>query len=145
MVLKYIFIGILAIFPLSSYGEQSSNTYLCISEESTGFYYEKGQWGHANFNVKNDKFILREIKVGELGYFGKENSYGIFPIGERHPELQCGISESENNFVCQGLLGQFYFSPKSGRFIKTYIAGYWDGKDNNENTPAITRGRCSKI
>lgn len=145
MLLKYIFIGIFAMSPLSSYGGESSNTYLCISEESTGFYYEKGQWGRASFNVKNDKFILREIKTGESGYLDKENSYGIFPIGEKQPELQCGISESEDNFVCQGLLGQLYFSPKSGRFIKTYITGYWDGIDSNENTPVITRGRCSKI
>ena len=95
--------------------------------------------------MKNDKFILREIKTGELGYTEKESLYGIFLLGAKHPELWCSISKSGNNFVCQGLLGQLYFSPKSGRFIKTYIAGYWDGKDNNENTPAITRGRCSKI
>lgn len=120
-------------------------TYLCVSEESTGFYYEKGSWGRRYFNVSEDKYILRKIKEGEFGFKDKENPYGVFELGGKHPTIRCFISEHSNDFICRVGFGQFFFSPESGRFIKTYTAGYWDGVDNNDNTPNITRGRCSKI
>lgn len=120
-------------------------TYICVSEEATGFYYENKSWGRAHFNVSEDKYILRKIKENELGYKDKKNPYGVFSLGGKNPEYRCFINEYSGDFVCRVGLGQFFFSPESGRFLKTYTAGYWDGADSNDNTPNITRGRCSKI
>ena len=92
-----------------------------------------------------NKYILRIIKETEFGFKDKENPYGVFALGNKNPEFGCFINEYSNDFICRVELGQFFFSPESGRFIKTYTAGYWDGENNNDNTPNITRGRCSKI
>tara|TARA_Y100001934_G_C12152397_1_gene677947 strand:- start:256 stop:693 length:438 start_codon:yes stop_codon:yes gene_type:complete len=120
-------------------------TYLCVSEESTGFYYENKSWGRAHFNVSDEKYIIRKIKENEFGFEEKETPYGVFTLGGQNPVYMCFIDEYSNDFRCKVGVGEFYFSPESGRFIKTYTAGYWDGVNNNDNTPHIARGRCSKI
>ncbi len=34
---------------------------------------------------------------------------------------------------------------ENGRFMSTYVLGYLDGIDNNDNTPSIEIGTCSRI
>jgi len=136
-------ISVLLSFTVTALADEP--TYLCVSEESTGFVFEKGSWRRANFNVADEKYIVRRIKEDEFGFKDKDNPYGVFALGENFPEFRCSISEDSKNYICRIGLGQFLFSPKSGRFIKTYTSGYWDGADNSDNTPHITRGRCSKI
>jgi len=121
------------------------STYLCIAEESTGFYFENGSWGRAHFKVSDEKYIIRKMKEVELEFFGGKHPYGVYSLGGKYPEYRCSVTESSNNYICRDGVGDFLFSPKSGRFIKSYMAGYWDGEDKNEDTPSITRGRCSKI
>ena len=140
---KYVVAAI--FFVMAAHVSAEDVTYLCVSEESTGFYYENKSWGRAHFNVSDDKYILRKIKEKEFGFEDKDNPYGVFALGGKDPEFRCFISEYSNDFICRLGLGQFFFSPESGRFMKTYTAGYWDGANNNDNTPNITRGRCSKI
>lgn len=131
----------LSTFAVSSEGH--TDTWLCVSEDSTGFYFEKGKWGRAKFDVQEDKFIIRPIKESDGRYFkDKEHPYGVFNLGKNRPSKRCSNYE---NIICKVGLGELFFSPETGRFIKTYTAGYWDGQDNNDNTPNITRGRCSKI
>ena len=128
---------------LSHSDDVHSDTWLCISEDSTGFYFEDGKWGQAKFDVSDDKFIVRPLKESDGRYFkDKEHTYGVFDLGRDHPSKRC---KSNISIVCKVGLGELFFSPKSGRFIKTYPVGYWDGQNNNNNTPHITRGRCSKI
>lgn len=40
---------------------------------------------------------------------------------------------------------EYKFNFNNHRFIKIYTYGYTDGVDNNDNTPAISGGLCTKI
>ncbi|SFL38498.1 hypothetical protein SAMN05216302_10744 [Nitrosomonas aestuarii] len=143
--IEYIIIILLSCFylpaPLVAWGSEDEAAYLCVVEESTGFHFENGKWGRAHFNVSEEKFIIRKIKPDEL-YFNKDHPYGVYRLGKNSASLRC---KAGKNIVCDAGLGELLFSPESGRFIKTYPIGYWDGSDNNEDTPNISRGRCSKI
>lgn len=137
-----LLLSILSNFALSNDGH--TDTWICISEDSTGFYFKDGKWGRAVFNISEDKFIIRPIKKSDgRRYFNdKAHPYGVFVLGENRPSKRCSADE---DIVCKLGIGDLFFSPKSGRFIRIYAEGYWDGADNNDNTPNITRGRCSKI
>jgi hypothetical protein len=37
------------------------------------------------------------------------------------------------------------FNLRTLRFMEVYLAGFIDGQDTDENTPAITIGRCTKL
>jgi hypothetical protein len=135
--------GLLLISFSTLASENETVTYLCVSEESTGFFFKDGKWEQANFDVSEDKFIIRPIKKSDGFYFkDKENPYGVFELGNKRPSKRC---KDLGNIVCNVGIGELRFSPETGRFIKTYTAGYWDGIDGNEDTPNITRGRCSRV
>jgi hypothetical protein len=46
---------------------------------------------------------------------------------------------------CSASLKDYVFNLKQGRFLAVYAVGYVNGFDNNDNTPAIDGGRCTKI
>lgn len=138
--------GLCVLFPLSCWGSESEISYLCVSEDSTGFYFENGKWDRTQFNTDDEKFIIRKMKPDEVFFKENENRYGVYDLGENIASRRCNApSEHTKDIICKAGIGELYFSPESGRFIKTYIAGYWDGSDDNDNTPNITRGRCSRI
>ena len=45
-------------------------------------------------------------------------------------------------FRCLGVRHDYRFNLENNRFL---LFGYFDGADNNENTPAVTGGTCTKI
>lgn len=46
---------------------------------------------------------------------------------------------------CTTILEEFRINVKTLRMMKVYAIGFIDGQDNNDNTPAIMVGTCSKI
>lgn len=141
--LIYLVSTLFSISPLVSFAAE--NAYLCIPEESTGFYYDNGSWGRSKFNVSGKKYIIRKLKDGEMCISNPDAPYGVFDLGDNFAIMGCYSDKDFKGFHCVCSSGELFFSTESGRFIETYIRGYWDGKDNNNNTPTITRGRCSKF
>ena len=128
----------LSTFSLSAIGQTS---YLCISDLSVGFSFNKGSqsWERANFNVKNEKFMLSINSSGEWRWkeFGKEGT-GVF----------CGKQFSEHGYLRCESFTQVSFNRKNLRFQSYYPVGYVNkGIVGNEggDTPAITIGTCSPI
>jgi hypothetical protein len=39
----------------------------------------------------------------------------------------------------------YQFNLRTNRFLGAYLEGYVDGKDNNDDTPFVSGGTCSKI
>ena len=78
----------------------------------------------------------------------------VTQVGRSNPSLPCFdkrthsktivIGESES-FSCLGNLHEYMFNLRTGRFLATYLEGYLDGKDNNENNPAVEGGICTKF
>lgn len=120
-----------------------NTSYLCVVDEITGFYFKNSKWGQASFNPNEEKFIIRKLNDFEKGLRDKKYTYGLVDLGRENAHGSC-IKYGADRIYCT-FMGELHFSIKSGRFIKTYTGGYWDGIDNNKNTPHIQRGRCSKI
>jgi len=145
-IISKTLIALYLLCPWHTWGTENESTYFCVSEESTGFQYKAGKWSRANFEVSNDKFIIRKIKPGELYFKDKTHPYGMFPLGKKAPYLRCLAPTKASGIIrCPAGIGELFFSPESGRFLRTYTAGYWTGTDSDGDTPHITMGRCSKI
>ena len=52
---------ILIMLPIVSVAELS-DAYLCISDKSTGFAFRNGAWQSVDFNVEDEKFLIRRAK-----------------------------------------------------------------------------------
>ena len=48
-------------------------------------------------------------------------------------------------FRCTAGLIDYVFNVNTGRFLQSYLAGYVDGEDNNDNTPYVAAGTCTKL
>lgn len=46
---------------------------------------------------------------------------------------------------CNAGLSEIIFNPETLQFLKVYLVGYVDGVDNNDDTPSLTGGVCTKI
>ena len=172
-----LFTILMLAFSVSAFGE----SYLCIPDKATGFGFEVGEWSSTDFNVDNEKYILREQTPKEIermkegiGFtkelvneLDKEGTMSLKDLGlgwdasaeyvlnsthvvrehgvDNFPLYFCRYVPITGSFICFGVnKGEFLFSTKSGRFMMTYPVGYWRGKDNDQ-TPAMYIGRCSKI
>ena len=119
----------------------SADPWLCIEEAASGFLFKNGKWTQGPFHIDGKKFILRKPNIDDLDY-GK-SQYGVYALGSPASSYQCAEANQFGEFRCHSLLGEFKFAVRSGRYLRTYTAGYWDGEDVAKNTPIIARGRCS--
>lgn len=55
------------------------------------------------------------------------------------------IYNDSDGFTCHGSLQQYLFNLKTNRFMALYAVGYVDGADNNDDTPSVAGGVCTKI
>ena len=131
---------LLATIALPAYG---APTYQCVTEESTGFHFKDGKWRQSSFGVEKDRFILRKLKEGESWRAHEENAYGAFEADGNTLLFPCTVMQAKF-FVCGSGMAKLFFSADSGHFIRSNLAGYWGGEDNNDNKPMLSRGRCSR-
>ncbi|UVT20337.1 MAG: hypothetical protein H8K03_21645 [Nitrospira sp.] len=126
-----------------------SEQYLCISEQATGFSYDKNgkQWNSATFG-NTSKYVLASSSTSS------DNAFQITIVGDSFPQGWCRESfDSKGYLYCDMHWGDFRFNKASGRFIKTYLFGYIDvgqerlgrGKITDEATesPRMEIGKCS--
>jgi hypothetical protein len=123
----------------------SADPWLCTTEQTTGFVFKNDNWEPGRFTVEDRKYILRKLTEADFYYRG-DNKYGLFLLGMDLVGTPCTNPSLSGNIFCEDFVGQFKFSTKSGRFLMTYMSGYWDSKSDAEShTPLISIGRCSKI
>jgi hypothetical protein len=127
-------------FPLAlllfSFSCIAQDAYLCITEGSTGFYFNSNQkiWEQTKFKTDKNKNILKKIKNNwEWRDFG--NDWGE----------PCGSLNEYGYLNCKMIFGELRFNSKSLRFLTTYTVGYVDGSNANSNTPAISIGTCTPL
>jgi hypothetical protein len=138
--------------------------YFCIAEASGGLYYNgttKG-WEGSSFKAEQ-KFILR------LKFLRTRMQKGtfIFATDEAVSDYEVTTTQSGSNFAegcesdsgakeitvvdqlgyvnCEESFGRLKFNLKSNRFLLAYLSGFVNGKENNDDTPAVSGGACTKI
>jgi len=128
--------------PLIGYAEQ----YICVAEHVVGFGYDKftKKWEGALFSQKG-KYVISECSDKE-GYFSG-CSYKVTKVGAGY-FCDCKGFNVSGSLLCEciGGIGEFKFNKKTGRYLYSYLFGYWndleDTKEGN-NTPYIEIGICS--
>lgn len=146
--------AILLIFLFSSQSHaQNSSSWLCITDQVTGFIYraQTRAWENAQFEP-GQRFIIRrsdrEGEEWEVIEHGVPDQIDGFDIG---PESSCSSDFLHNILSCHGPR-RFVFNRETGRFLTTSISGYWTAipgnallSDNNSDTPTIAIGQCTAI
>ena len=110
--------------------------YLCVSEAAGGVSFDQTQkkWKGTTFRNSNEKILI----------YKKNNQWTMKKFAST-VENKC-TSPNEYGFMfCDIFGGELKLSIKSGRYMSTYIVGYIDGKDNDENTPHIEIGVCTAL
>ena len=129
--------------PLIAHGDEK---YLCICEHATGFSYNASSksWESAVFKA-DSKFIISQSDAEDC-------RFKITRVGERYPEFMCKKGFSKDGYLyCFDVFGgEFRFNKKNGRFLMTYLLGYFNAgpglafpTDEQSDTPLIAIGVCS--
>lgn len=113
--------------------------YMCVPDHAAGFSFDQSSstWKSVNLRAENERYIIS-------GETLSESALSIVSAGANYEECHSNKgfgSTNEAYFEC--VFGEFIFNKNTGRFLRTFTAGYIDGLDNNQNTPAILIGRCS--
>lgn len=127
---------------------QTGPAWLCITDQSTGFTNESGSgWRAADFKAGRRYLIKRGNREGvawEVREFGDASPIPAAVCSEDFTELKV--------LSCRGILTEFKFNGASGRFLRTYIGGYWTYTPNHEffgsdsgDTPILEIGTCSSL
>lgn len=150
--------------PLSTFYDTAgvfSGTYICVGEAAGGIRYDDKtkKWIPTHFRVDNDKFIIKVTATGRTTYdtgfspvetvMGYSVEYSVPGSGDTQecylPEGVNGKIVTNGRFRCQSALTRYQFNLISMRYMEAYESGFIDGEDNNDNTPSITIGYCSKF
>jgi hypothetical protein len=117
-----------------------AQTYLCIADMATGFWFNKStkKWETAEFDVAEEKYVLK----------GNNNKWTWIKIGEGFGET-CGKGFTDAGyFRCDGL-SIIYMNRNNLRFQVTKPTGFPDsgdfGWDQGAITPFIEIGKCAAM
>ena len=116
------------------------DSYLCIADQSTGFAFDKSteQWSAKNFNVSENKYIVRRIRTEESVFLDWQGEI---------PEIICRQRINVRSLTCdESNHADFFFSAKTMRYMKVSAFGYLVPFDQvGDDTPFIEIGKCSPL
>ncbi len=138
-----------------------ADQYLCIAEESTGFFFNEksNKWETSKFQTDHLKYVVSQVGPEEVySFVPRKWSYKVVKHGENWPSflceedfnkpgyLSCPNSEASNN------QGDFHFNNKNLRFLIANPFGYFNVlpsinkiTDETSATPFMTIGKCSRF
>ena len=110
----------------------SAETFLCVTDKSTGFNQQGTEWNEVTF-TDNNKYIL---KYEDEKWLWTEIGNGLKDF--------CKAKKRRDVFSCQTTKGHLVFNGKLLRFVFSYPGGYALEQFKNEST-SIEIGRCSPL
>jgi hypothetical protein len=139
--------------------ERRDGAYYCTVKFSGGLAYNSAlkEWQGAVFNPRG-KFVMKlsfleavKSMLGGLPNDGDKYDLSITDEGSSLA-IPCvqekgeppGIDKYSQTW-CDAGLNEYQFNFNNHRFIRTYAVGYFDGADDNKNTPSVAGGLCTKI
>jgi hypothetical protein len=126
-----VLVAVLAL-GLTNAARADDPKWICLVDYAVGFYWSGKDWESNNFKTDNKYIVAREEPGGPYTIKDSGDSYG----GE------CA-GPGDYGFIYCNDFGEFKFDTKSMRFLKTYTMGYFDGRDEEGNTPNIELGKCT--
>lgn len=128
----------------------SAETFLCVTEERTGFEMNTStkEWVRTNFSESPNKLILRTPGNQDSPEMRDTMRYIGSQVGEGETSIWCPKKDGSEQIVwCNLLGGRFTFHKEWGRYTYANFLGYSVGfeKDDPRYVPFIEIGRCSVI
>lgn len=137
--------------------EPPEESYFCVGESAGGisYYSQTKSWRGAVFNP-DQKFVLVVKTIGSrmdvsdkinivevtITLSGSNVTTGCFVFGGVPHST---VEEKYDVIRCSANLSDFTISRRTNRYLSIYPIGYINGIDNNDDTPAITAGTCTRI
>ena len=158
-------LGLIGVMVLSSTctAQQlvENGAYFCTAELSGGLYYNQSAKSWQSTTLRPDhKFVVRirylETKKEALaegitetyGYYeisitdsGKSFALPCWSLGGEH----VGKMDRYKQIDCSAGVRDYRFNFEYNRFLETYVIGYVEGRDSNDDTPSISGGTCTRI
>jgi hypothetical protein len=142
-----------------AFSQSKDRAYYCVVEMSAGLALDRTskKWDATTFRV-DQKFVLhmkyggsRMAKV--IGEEVQVSDYDItitdagtdFDRPCSNNQKMVTIHDDDGGFRCGTITEDFFVNIKTLRFLRIYPLGYVDGQDNNDNTPSVSGGTCTKI
>ena len=122
-------------------GAALAQQYLCVAEQAAGFSYdkEKKEWKTTTFGVRS-KYVVSKAE-------GAKHAFEVTEIGKTVPSFYCESDFDRLGFLrCPNALGEFKFNKDNGRYLSSYLAGYYDmlsEEHEGSDTPYLEIGKCS--
>lgn len=143
--------------------EPKDVSYFCVAEATGGLSFNTAQkkWIGTAFKP-TEKFVLRlkfvDLRVGTTKS-DKDEYYANFEatLTESGSNWQSRCTQlgavdktavsigKYDNFTCYANVQEYVFNLTNNRYLSVYAYGYTDGVENNDNTPGVTGGVCTKI
>jgi hypothetical protein len=127
-------------------GVSIADQWLCVAEDSNGFFYDESskKWARSGFYINDHKYIVKP----STGRY----KYTITKLGNKFSTFACDAGFNDHGMLdCEtsadslyGVYKFFKMNHLTGRFTLYYMAGYLQG-DNNDDSPSVTIGKCSKF
>lgn len=137
---KRLAIALVCLLAMQSAYAQEDKKWICVADKGTGFRFEHGQWQMVNFNVIDHKFIVSK-KKGLDGVV----KYHATRVGKTYGTPCNDNKLNEYGYLFCRSIVEYRINTRALRYLSVYPVGYYDGEDNNKNTPNIVIGKCSPL
>src|SRR5215470_7768529 len=150
----------------TAFAQSKDVAYYCVGDVAGGVSYnDKTKKWEATAFRPHQKFVLKMKFLGvrkeeQLSDYKvtvtetKEEDWRRALEMEPYEGLPCRgedrnetvtVSDRFTTVSCSTGAYDYQFNLGTYRFLATYPYGYTDGRDNNDNTPSVEVGRCTKI
>lgn len=144
----------------AAHAQAPDAAYFCREEFIGGLTFDSTsrQWRGAVFtNLRN--FVLRLKSAGQTGdgkYVldtfnvtatreGAKVSADCLDLSKDVSAMDRIVVGKNNILRCFAGATEYQFNRANNRFLATYAYGYVNGADNDDDTPYVSGGRCTKI
>jgi hypothetical protein len=128
--------------------------YYCVGQAAGGLWYNERtkKWEGASFRAER-KFVLKMNFLRVIDQYESDYKITLTQQGES-TSLPCkrnysvetvSVADQYRSFSCTTIAYDYVFNLQTNRFLEIYVHGYVGGTDNNDNTPAVQGGTCTKI
>ena len=164
--MRRIWIVLLLLSGAAAQAQSSDDSsYFCEPQFAGGLAYNEQRkvWESAKF-IPGNKFVLKlkfVAKNMEKNVEGRELSVARYIVSITFAGENGGrscldwsdpaaggwnIALLDGYIACDGpRLTRYKFNLQSNRFLTSYLQGYISGKDNNNDTPSVAGGLCTRI
>lgn len=110
--------------------------WLCLPIAATGFKWKDGAWSESSFRVDQDKYIVSQ-RANPPGY-------SVSELGEQQG-TECKDIAGNGTILTCDWIEEWRINLSTLRYLRVYMAGFWNGVDSSDNTPLVEIGKCSKL